>query len=163
MNEIEKNLIDVLFEWIHEELKPENLNKISSLSGFKVDFFDNRKNILKSELAFLYLFFFELYSSLDRRISFELRNIFFNLIFKKIIKDGDINIWFKVLNERLTDYTDTFSSKTGRKMFDVTGGFLFFLKKVDHSYWPGFTNQCILTEYFMEKLELLLSKSPNPA
>ncbi|MCK5535093.1 hypothetical protein KAI68_08245, partial [bacterium] len=81
MNEIEKNLIDVLFEWIHEELKPENLNKISSLSGFKVDFFDNRKNILKSELAFLYLFFFELYSSLDRRISFELRNIFFNLIF----------------------------------------------------------------------------------
>lgn len=154
----EKYFLADLFCWIQEGLEDKSLNEVFSLSGFEFNESNDRKYILKKELAFFYLFTAHSYCK-SQKIPCQPANILFNLIYSKIFKDEEKIKWFELLNERIQDYTKSYCSEKAGKLFGVTGLFLLLLRESDNSFMPGLSYQTQLIEYFRNKIELLPSSA----
>jgi len=156
---LEKKSLDSLFTWVQEGFDENNFKQIVSLSGLNLDATNNQKDILKIELGYLYLFFLHGYcKNID--LPHESMNILFNRIFEEIIRGENTNAFFRGLNQRLSDYAESYSSKEGGKLFGITGLFLIFLRKADESFMSGITNQQKLIGYLNRRLKLLFGISP---
>lgn len=125
----EKDLLADLFCWVQEGLEDKSLKEVSSLSSFEFNESNNRKYVLKKELAFFYLFTAHSYCK-SQKIPSQSANILFNPIHSKIFNDEEKIKWFELLNERIQDYTKSYCSEKAGKLFGVTGFFCFYFAKV---------------------------------
>lgn len=149
----EKDVLADLFSWIQEGITDENLEEISLLSGFNFNT-DNKKNILKKELIFFYLFTAHSYCK-KQNLPSQLVNGLFNLVYDKNFRDENKDEWFKLLNKRIQEYVESYRSLQAGKIFGVVSFFQFLLRKNDNSYMPGFLGLEKLVKYFKNRIELL--------
>lgn len=120
MNDKEKYLLADLFDWIQEGIDDKSIEEVSCLSDFELNKSKNRKNILKKELSFFYLFTAHSYCK-SQKVSSQSVNILFNLIHDKIFNDEKKPEWFALLNKRIQDYGKSYCSQKAGKFFGITG------------------------------------------